>query len=291
MNLPKKKKFDGKIEISPRKIYIILVLVVSLAVILRLYGHSPKEPAGEYGKIGNADVTESSDAFGKDLSGGGEKKGHDSTESASDDILSQVPDYSEVNRPAYALNGNKPYFTEEDYINAESMYIELSELDYLGRCGVCTASLGQDTLAEGERDFDMSDVRPSGWRQERYPGIIDEEYHSVLYNRCHLIMYAISGLTSDERNLVTGTVYMNNDGMLPWEKAVQNYLIRKAGPGERVLYRATPVFKGSELVCRGIHIEAADVKTRGEELHINMFCYNVQPGIGIDYFSGRSWAE
>lgn len=291
----KKKKFDGKISISPKKVYIAIVLIISLVFIIRSYERPDTKPKGEFGEIGITEIEE----FVGELANKDDTSSEEevvSIESDEEDILSMVPDYSEVNRPAYALNGNKPWFTEAEYKRACEPFIDLSELDLLGRCGTCTASLGSDTLA-GERDFDLSHVTPSGWNQAKYDGIDNGGW---LYNRCHLIMYAVSGLTDDPRNLVTGTRYMNVKGQLPYaEAACQNYIIRKLGPDGRILYRATPIFKGAELVCRGVHIEAGDIPSTenfdpsecGKKFHINVFCYNVQPGIGIDYLTGNSWVE
>lgn len=289
-----KKNFDGKININLKKVYITVVLAASLILLLALYDAPEVNPKGEFGRIR---VPEISDLIG-DRESAGEDMGADASETENEegtpseaepiDILSLVPDYSEVGRPAYALNDNKPWFTEEEYVRAESKYIQLSELDYLGRCGTCEASLGEDTLA-GERDFTLDHVKPSGWKQAKYEDLVDNG--GWLYNRCHLIMYAVSGLTDDPRNLITGTRYLNDQGMLSYsERATQNYIIRKAGGG-RILYRATPIFKGLESVCRGVHIQAGDVETRGEKFHINVYCYNVQPGIGIDYFTGTNWRE
>lgn len=212
--------------------------------------------------------------------------------SAGDLDLNSIPEYSGV--PTYVINGNKPDFTEEEIERAKSMFIDLSELDILGRCGTCTASLGKDTLA-GERDFDLSHVKPSGWKQARYEDLI--ENGGFLWNRCHLIAFCISGLADTETNLITGSYYMNTSGMLSYsERATQNYIIRKLPEEGRILYRATPIFKGAELVCRGVHIEAADIPSPssspeecGQSFHINIYCYNVQPGVGIDYTTGESW--
>lgn len=290
----KKKKFDGMINISPKKVYIAIVLIISLVFIIRGYEKPDTKPKGEFGEIGIAEIEEFvGELAGKDDTPSGE--GAVSSECDEEDILSTVPDYSEVKRPAYALNGNRPWFTEEEYKRACEPFIDLSELDLLGRCGPCTASLGSDTLA-GERDFDLSHVTPSGWNQARYDDLVE---NSFLFNRCHLIMYAVSGLTDDERNLVTGTRYMNNAMLDYSESATQNFIIRKLGPDGRILYRATPIFKGAELVCRGVHIEAGDIPSTenfdpsecGKKFHINVFCYNVQPGVGIDYLTGNSWVE
>lgn len=253
---------------------LLIMLLVIGAGIYTMRQHSViVNPPGEFGSIQDID---------KSAEQAENRPAPMQTENSS--LLDSIPEYSGT--PTYVLNGNKPEFTEEDYKKAESMYIELSELDWLGRCGTCEASLGKDTIPEGERDFDLSHVTPSGWKQARYPDLISRN-SGWLYNRCHLIMYAVSGITDDPRNLVTGTEYMNVDGQLSYaEKATQNWLLRKGG---RILYRATPVFKGNELVCRGVHIEAGDVESRGTKFHINVFCYNVEPGISIDYVTGSSW--
>lgn len=262
--------------------FALLLVFLVTAITLYIKDNAPtRHPTGEYGVIEDA-------AVGEEQSSSSESLAPNISNPDTEDFLSSIPDYSEVNRPAYAINGNKPNFTEEDYERAKNVFIELSELDTLGRCGTCIASLGKDTLAEGERDFDLSHVTPSGWRQAQYPDLVDNG--GWLYNRCHLIMYAVSGLTDDPRNLITGTRYMNDKGMLAYsEKAVQNYIIRRLGPEGRILYRVTPIFKGEELLCRGVHIEAADTETRGEAFHINVFCYNVQPGVEIDYLTGANW--
>lgn len=201
-----------------------------------------------------------------------------------DEFLDQIPEYKST--PSYILNNNKPQFTDEEYQKAQNSYIELSELDGLGRCGPCETSLNIDSLPTEERG-DISSVRPSGWHQAMYPDLI-EKNGGALYNRCHLLMYALTGLNADPRNLITGTEYLNVSGMLPYEKAVQNWAIKSK---KQVLYRVTPIFKDNELVARGVLIEAADVETQGKEFHINAYCYNVEPGITIDYSTGYSEAN
>lgn len=195
--------------------------------------------------------------------------------------IENLPEYD--GKPSCVINDNIPKFTNEDYEEAKEMYIFMSELDNYGRCGVCKASLGEDTLCNEDRPS-IASVHPSGWRQAFYGDLIDNG--GALYNRCHLLMYAMSGLTSDRRNLITGTRYLNNNGMLPYETAVHNWIERY--PSERVLYRVTPIFVDNELVARGVHIEAGSVSDSGKSLHINVYCYNIQPGIYIDYRDGSS---
>lgn len=258
-----------------KKIFLVLFLVFFIATGIYAYTVHYKQihPSGEYGEVQSVETSDLTED-------GGSAAG-----SAQDSILDIVPEYSGT--PTYVLNDGKPKFTDEEYERAEEMFIDLSELDTLGRCGTCMASLGKDTLATGERDFSLSHVTPSGWHQEKYPDLIDVN-DGYLYNRCHLIMYAVcKTLTDEPRNIVTGTEMLNTKAMLPYEKALQNYTIRY-GDTTRILYRVTPIFKGHELVPRLIHMEAADVASKGENFHFNLVCYNVEPGVIIDYMTGYS---
>lgn len=194
--------------------------------------------------------------------------------------MSDIPEYS--GSPSVEINQNDPSFTDDEFERAKRSYIDLSELDWLGRCGECEMSVSQKDLPTGERG-DISSVHPTGWRQAFYPDLISKN-NGALYNRCHLLMCAMSGLNDDERNLITGTVYLNIDGMLPYETAARNYV----NSGNRIIYRVTPVFEGNDLVAKGVQIEAADVRTKGMRFRINVFCYNVQPGIDISYRTGNS---
>ncbi len=194
--------------------------------------------------------------------------------------LAEVPDYD--GSPYAELNGNVPDFTEEERETAESFEM-YSELDALGRCGVACASVGLDLMPTEERGT-IGQVKPSGWWTVRYEGI-DGKY---LYNRCHLIGYQLSGENANERNLITGTRYLNVEGMLPFENMAADYVKET---GNHVLYRVTPDFRGEELVARGVQMEAWSVEDGGEGVCYNVYCYNVQPGIGIDYGTGESWQE
>jgi len=261
-----------------KKIFLVLFLVFFIATGIYAYTVHYKQihPSGEYGEVQSVETSDLTED-------GGSAAG-----SAQDTILDIVPEYSGT--PTYVLNDGKPKFTDEEYERAEEGFIELSELDYLGRCGTCTASLGKDMLDSAGERRDISEYHPSGWNQASYPDIIDEE-GGWLYHRSHLIAHMFAGADPNvdgPKNLITGTSYCNEKGMLPYcERAVQNWLIRKANGG-RVLYRVTPVFSGMELVPRGVHIEAGDVPTKGTEFHINAYCYNVQPGLIIDYMTGYS---
>lgn len=267
-------------RITWRMIYVALVLTVALIFALKVYIIPSRAPSGEFGEIRDVEIEDTLP---------GSDNGTEGSAESSDDIYSSIPEYSGT--PTYVLNDNKPYFTDEEYARAESGFIQLSDLDILGRCGPCMASLGKDMLDTAGERRDISRIHPSGWHQESYPGIIESE-GAYLWHRSHLIAHMFAGADPEidgKKNLITATDYCNEVGMLSYnERAVQNWLIRKANGG-RVLYRVTPVFNGAELVARGVHIEACDVETKGSKFHINVYCYNVQPGIGIDYLTGNSW--
>ena len=156
-----------------------------------------------------------------------------------------------------------------------------SELDSLGRCGTVFEMLGPETMPEAEREG-IGMIKPSGWHTVKYPELIPDLY---LYNRCHLIGYQLCGKNGDERNLITGTRYMNVSGMLQFEDKTAEY-IRQSG--NHVLYRVTPVFDGSNLVASGVLMEALSVEDNGSGLSFCIFCYNIQPGIEINYSDGES---
>lgn len=190
--------------------------------------------------------------------------------------IAEVPEYS--SSPVVRVNNNEPEFTEYEVKKATKSYIFMSELDRLGRCGYAEASLSTDTLATGKRG-DISSVHPSGWHNEAYT-CVNTGY---VFNRCHLLMYAASGILDDERNLITGTRYMNEDGMLPYEKMLIQYI---ENTGNHVLYRVTPVYSGDNLVASGVHMEAESVEDDGKGLKFNIYAYNVQPGVNVDYATG-----
>ena len=181
--------------------------------------------------------------------------------------------------PAVEINGGIPFFSREE-LRAET-YTSFSPLDALGRCGPAMGCLGPELMPAEERG-PIGTVRPSGWQTARYDDLIEDRY---LYNRCHLIAYMLCGENGNERNLITGTRWLNTRGMLPYEILVSDYLERT---GNHVLYRVTPVFSGKELVARGVLMEAESVEDRGKGLRFNVFVFNVQPGIEIDYRTGES---
>ena len=190
--------------------------------------------------------------------------------------LGEVPAYSGA--PYVELDGNQPAFTEAD-MEAEP-FESYAPLDLLGRCGTAYACLSPELMPEEERGS-IGQVKPTGWHTVRYD-FVDGQY---LYNRCHLIGYQLSGENANERNLITGTRYLNVEGMLPFEEQVADYIRETGG---RVLYRVTPIFEGNDLLAAGVEIEALSVGDAGEGVRFHVYCYNVQPGVEIDYATGDS---
>ena len=193
--------------------------------------------------------------------------------------LREIPAYSGT--PYTEVNGNQPYFTEEE-LTTQS-FETYSELDSLGRCGVAYANVGQDLMPTEPRG-EIGAVKPTGWHLVKYDNV-DGKY---LYNRCHLIAYMLAAENANPQNLITGTRYLNVQGMLPFETKVCDY-IKKTG--NHVLYRVTPIFDGDNLLADGVLMEAYSVEDAGEGIQFCVFAYNVQPGIGIDYATGDNWAE
>lgn len=225
--------------------------------------------------------------------------------------LSAIPEWK--GSPSVEMNENEPGFTEAEISEAKEQGTveesglsrslpdeqqptdgisdveaageeKLAPIDDLGRCGAASACIGRETMPDGERES-IGMIRPSGWPEHladaKYD-FIDGEY---LYNRCHLIGWQLTGENADERNLITGTRYMNAEGMLPFENEVASYV---KSTGNHVLYRVTPAFDGDELVARGVQMEALSVEDGGEGVSFNVFCYNVQPRVEIDYMTGEN---
>ncbi len=190
--------------------------------------------------------------------------------------VADIPAYA--GDPYVTINDNEPQFLETDL--ATSSYEYYSDLDDLDRCGVVYACIGTDLMPTEERG-NIGSVKPSGWHTVKYD-IVDGKY---LYNRCHLIGYQLSGENANINNLITGTRYLNVEGMLPFENMVADYVKET---GNHVLYRVAPVFEGNNLVASGVQIEAQSVEDQGEGILFNVYCYNVQPGVTIDYATGDS---
>ena len=190
--------------------------------------------------------------------------------------LASIPAFS--GNPYVAVNGNQPNFQEADLSTVSYEYY--SALDSLGRCGYTVACIGQDIMPTEERGA-IGQVKPTGWHTVKYD-IVDGKY---LYNRCHLIGFQLTGENANTKNLITGTRYMNVDGMLPFENMVADYVQET---GNHVMYRVTPIFDGNNLLASGVQMEAYSVEDQGDGICFNVFVYNAQPGIYINYKTGES---
>ena len=190
---------------------------------------------------------------------------------------SSLPAYSGT--PYITINNNEPAFTDED--QRRGPFEAYAPLDALGRCGTAFALVGTETMPTEERES-ISEVHPSGWHSSLYSWIDGES----LYNRCHLLGFQLTGENANERNLITGTRYLNTQGMLPFEEGIARYIDKT---GNHVLYRVKPVFEGENLVASGVHMEALSVEDGGAGVRFNVYCYNVQPGVTIDYATGDNW--
>ncbi len=195
--------------------------------------------------------------------------------------LDEIPPYTTDSAAYVVINDNTPFFTDEDYtLRQFEIY---SKLDDLGRCGVAYANVCRDLMPMEERG-DISQIRPSGWHNNPYD-FIDGGY---VYNRCHLIAYQLAGENANEKNLITGTRYMNISGMVPFENMVSDYIQETDG---HVLYRVTPLFDGDNLVASGVLMEGRSVEDKGAGIEFCIYCYNVQPGVTIDYATGHNKAD
>lgn len=233
---------------------ILLILIVSLSA---LSGCS----AGENNFFNDLDIT---------------------AQSASDYVnydLSNIPDYD--GKAYVELNGNVPEFSESEKTSSES-FEEYGKLDSLGRCTYAVSCIGKD-LMPTEKRGSIGSVKPSGWHISKYD-FVDGKY---LYNRCHLIGYQLTAENANERNLITGTRYLNIEGMLPFENDVADYI---EITNNHVYYKVTPIFQGNNLVANGVQMQAYSVEDNGQGVSFNVYCYNVQPGVAIDYATGDNQA-
>lgn len=233
---------------------ILLILIVSLSV---LSGCS----AGENNFFNDLDIT---------------------AQSASDYVnydLSNIPDYD--GKAYVELNGNVPEFSESEKTYSES-FEEYGKLDSLGRCTYAVSCIGKD-LMPTEKRGSIGSVKPSGWHISKYD-FVDGKY---LYNRCHLIGYQLTAENANERNLITGTRYLNVEGMLPFKNDVADYI---EITNNHVYYKVTPIFQGNNLVANGVQMQAYSVEDNGQGVSFNVYCYNVQPGVAIDYATGDNQA-
>lgn len=192
---------------------------------------------------------------------------------------SMVPEYT--GSASVAINNNVPFFNADEKAAGTASFETYSELDDLRRCGIAYACIGKDIMPTEERG-QIGMVKPTGWHTVKYD-CVDGKY---LYNRCHLIAYCLAGENANEKNLITGTRYLNIEGMLPYETMTAKYMDNN--PNNHVLYRVTPVFVGSELVARGVLMEGYSVEDNGAGINFCVFCYNVQPDVEINYADGES---
>ena len=194
----------------------------------------------------------------------------------SDISMETIPEYD--GEPYVVIDDNEPNFTEEE-LQPEA-YETYGTLDALGRCSIAEASIGEGLMPTEKRGA-IGQVKPTGWHTVKYD-MVEGKY---LYNRCHLIGYQLTAENANEKNLITGTRYMNTEGMLPFENMVADYIKET---GNHVMYRVTPVFEGENLVASGVQMEAESVEDQGADLSFNVYVYNVQPGVEIDYKTGES---
>ncbi len=193
--------------------------------------------------------------------------------------LTAIPAFS--GEPYVVIAENQPDFPDEDF--TEKSFEEYSELDALGRCGPAYANVGLETMPTEKRGS-ISQVKPTGWKSVKYDFVDGKN----LYNRCHLIGFQLTAENANKQNLITGTRYMNVDGMLPFENMVADYVKET---GNHVLYRVTPIFDGENLVANGVQMEAKSVEDKGAGIEFNVYVYNNQPGVIIDYATGESWED
>ena len=198
--------------------------------------------------------------------------------------LSTIPEYTSI--PHVEINNNIPYFTEENYTT--KVFENYSDWDEFGRSGVAYANICKEIMPkEDEKRGEIGNIKDlSGWVQKRYDNLIKDKY---LYNRCHLIGWQLAGENDNKQNLITGTRYLNTEGMLPFENQIAEYIDKNEN--NHVLYRVTPIYKESNLLASGVQMESWSIEDNGKGIHFNVYCYNVQPGIVIDYATGESHAE
>lgn len=249
----------------------VTIVTTIVVVVMTLLGWTNKEFLQEY-------LFSEYGIFGSESSYGNELEGY--TLGNMDEILSVVPEFTD--QPYVVINNNEPFFTDEEKATTD-VFEFYSELDELGRCGMALANVCKELMPTAERES-IGKVKPTGWQTEKYDHV-DGKY---LYNRCHLIGFQLTGENANEKNLITGTRYMNVDGMLPFENMIDDYVDETEN---HVLYRVTPVFEGDELVARGALMEAYSVEDEGEGICFNVYVYNNQPGVVIDYATGMSHAK
>ena len=273
-----------KINTSNKRLCKVLsALILVLSLVLSLAGCSGADIAESINPSQNESTTVQTDkAGGSNSSNKNNSADKNDTLAAgtdSADWRATLPEYSDS--PYVIVNNNEPFFTENDMTVDSFEYY--GELDELGRCTVAYASIGKD-LMPTEKRGSIGSVKPTGWHTVKYD-FVDGKY---LYNRCHLIGYQLTAENANEKNLITGTRYLNVQGMLPFENMTADYVKETEN---HVLYRVTPVFEGNNLVAAGVLMEAESVEDKGEGVEFCVFVYNAQPGVTIDYATGDSWLD
>ncbi|MDU2673057.1 MAG: DNA/RNA non-specific endonuclease [Clostridium sp.] len=250
-------------------------LIISLGILLCLSGFISCSTTDPTSSKNNGQVVEDSSSNNIVLTNPDSNNNKDSN-NTNITTTNDIPKYS--GEDYIILNDNIPNFTASDLTT--NSFEEYSPLDSLGRCGVAYANIGSDIMPTEKRES-ISSVKPSGWQSIKYD-IVEGKY---LYNRSHLIGYQLTAENANEKNLITGTRYFNATLMLPYENMVADYIKET---NNHVLYRVTPVYEGDNLVATGVQMEAKSVEDDGEGIEFNVFVYNVQPGITIDYSNGNS---
>ena len=270
---------NGKAEIHMRKLKMWLLGLAAAAMlsVSACAQEIPEESLNGNGSV-SAEENQAESADGDSQAVSSSENGGNRVSSASGTSfnLADVPAYS--GQPYVAVNGNVPYFTDADLTDVS--FESYSDLDSLGRCGVAYASVSQDTMPTEKRGS-IGEVKPTGWHTAKYDNV-DGKY---LYNRCHLIGYQLTAENANVKNLITGTRYLNVQGMLPFENLTADYVKET---GNHVMYRVTPVFEGDNLVASGVLMEAESVEDEGDGVLFCVYVYNVQPGVTIDYATGKS---
>ena len=252
---------------STAKVFIVILILVACAISPSVKNKFFPPEEKDYGQITEQEQPINASDKNKNE---GETKNEDSNHSNAQEVS-----------PYSIVKNNNPDFSKSELERAKKSYKKFSELDSLGRCGTAIASIGKDSLPTEKRGS-LGMVKPSGWHTIRYDDLISDKY---LYNRCHLIAYCLSGENANEKNLITGTRYMNVSGMLPFEEKVLDYVTKT---GNHVLYQVTPDFKGDNLVASGVYMKAKSVEDNGKGLSFNVYVKNQQPGIKIYYKTGDS---
>lgn len=245
---------------------LLFILFLTLTCTAVTGCSTPDQKNEEFPAVSAPLITGNADGFAESVS--------------AEEEVEELPQYT--GEPFVILHGDTPLFTEEDKRSITG--VVYSNLDELGRCGPAYGRIGPETIPSVQRGT-IGDVKPSGWHTVRYDNLIEDRY---LYNRCHLIAYQLAGVNAEERNLITGTRYLNMNGMLPIENQVLEYI---NGTGNHVLYRVTPVFEGDNLVASGVVMEAWSVEDNGKSIQLCRYLFNVQPGVVIDYSTGDSYEE